>query len=145
MPSEPEPHERTIEAMGPRRRSRWIALGWVIVCLVAAWAVTAYVFVPWLWKVYFGYHKALADVQCITRTADGHPGDPLNIGLVGTEAQIISAMTAAGWFPADAITFRSSARIVVDSIFRRPDDAAPVSNLYLLNRKQDLAFEQPGG
>src|SRR5208282_6630706 len=53
--------------------------------------------------------------------------------------------TAAGWYPADAITFRSSVRIAVDSVFRRPDDDAPVSNLYLFGRKQDLAFEQPLG
>ena len=28
---------------------------------------------------------------------------------------------------------------------RRPDDDAPVSNLFLFERKQDLAFEQPVG
>jgi hypothetical protein len=36
-------------------------------------------------------------------------------------------------------------RIAVDSVLRRPDDNAPVSNLYLFGRKQDLAFEQPVG
>ena len=54
-------------------------------------------------------------------------------------------MTAAGWYPADPITFHSSVRIVVDSVFRRPDDDAPVSALYLFDRKQDLAFERPVG
>src|SRR5271168_2343313 len=38
-----------------------------------------------------------------------------------------------------------SARIVADSVLRRPDDDAPVSNLFLFGRKQDLAFEQPVG
>jgi hypothetical protein len=33
----------------------------------------------------------------------------------------------------------------VDSVFRKPDENAPVSNLYLFGRKQDLAFEQPVG
>jgi hypothetical protein len=33
----------------------------------------------------------------------------------------------------------------VDSIFRRPDDDAPVSTLELFGRKEDLAFEQPVG
>ena len=93
----------------------------------------------------FGTTEPSAGVQQVTHTGDGHPGDPLNIALVGTETQIIRAMTAAGWYPADAITFRSSARIVVDSVFRRPDDEAPVSALYLFGRKQDLAFEQPVG
>jgi len=54
-------------------------------------------------------------------------------------------MTAAGWFPADPITFKSSVRIAVDSVFRKPDVNAPVSNLYLFDRKQALAFEQPVG
>ncbi len=53
------------------------------------------------------------------------------------------AMTAAGWYPADPITLASSARIAADTVLRRPDDDAPVSNLFLFGRKQDLAFEQP--
>lgn len=81
----------------------------------------------------------------ITHVADGHPGDPLNMAIAGTEEQLIRAMVAAGWFPADPITFRSSVRISVDSVFSKPDDDAPVSNLYLFGRKQDLAFEQPVG
>ena len=76
-------------------------------------------------------------------TGDGHPGDPVNIGLVGSEAELVRGMTAAGWFPADPITFASSVRIAADTVFRRPDDDAPVSNLFLFGRKQDLAFEQP--
>ena len=54
-------------------------------------------------------------------------------------------MTKAGWFPADPITFESSVRIAVDSVFRKPDNDAPVSNLFLFQRKQDFAFEQPVG
>ena len=52
-------------------------------------------------------------------------------------------MTKAGWFPADKITLASSVRIAADTVLRRPDDDAPVSNLFLFGRKQDLAFEQP--
>ena len=54
-------------------------------------------------------------------------------------------MTAAGWFPADPITLATSVRIAADSVLRRSDDDAPVSNLFLFGRKQDLAFEQPVG
>ena len=36
-------------------------------------------------------------------------------------------------------------RIVADSVLSRPDDDAPVSDLYLFGRKQDLAFERPIG
>ena len=124
-----------------RRRKRWRTF----FGLLAVWGAAAYLLAPWLWKVYFHHHATFADAPHVTHTADGHPGDPLNIALVGSEAQVIRAMTAAGWFPADPLTFRSSVRIAVDSVFRRPDTNAPVSNLYLFGRKQDLAFEQPAG
>jgi len=52
-------------------------------------------------------------------------------------------MKAAGWYPANPITVASSMRIAADTVLRRPDDDAPVSNLFLFGRKQDLAFEQP--
>ena len=109
---------------------------------VLAWAVAAYLIVPRLWKLYFHYHPVV-EVARVTQTSDRHPGDPVNIVLVGERCRVVQGMTAAGWFPADPITFRSSARIAADSLLRRPDDDAPVSNLFLFGRKQDLAFEQP--
>ena len=109
-----------------------------------AWAAVAYLFVPRLWKLYFWYYPS-AEVPCVTRTSDNHPGDPINIALVGSNTELVRAMTAAGWFPADPITVRTSVRIVADSVLRRPDHDAPVSNLFMFSRKQDLAFEQPVG
>jgi len=105
----------------------------------------SYLVMPMIWKEYFVHHAALDEAPHITRTADGHPGDALNIALVGTESDVVRAMTAAGWFPADPITLASSVRIVVDSVLSRPDVEAPVSALFLFGRKQDLAFEQPVG
>ena len=52
-------------------------------------------------------------------------------------------MTACGWVEAKPITVESSVRIAADTVLHRPDDAAPVSNLFLFGRKQDFAFEQP--
>jgi hypothetical protein len=127
-----------------RRRSR-SGYFWIALCLLIAWAMAAYLLAPLVWKLYFRHHPSLANVDRITHTADGHPGDPLNIAMLATEEELIRAMVAAGWYPANPITFESSLRIVVDSVFRRPDDEAPVSSLYLFGRKQDLAFEQPVG
>ena len=115
---------------------------WLITILVA-WAIAAYIIIPWGSKRYFAHH--FAGGPRITHTSDGHPGDPVNIAIVGAEEELVRAMHAAGWHPADPITFRSSARIVVDSIVRKPDDEAPVSSLFLFGRKQDLAFELPVG
>jgi hypothetical protein len=113
--------------------------------LLLLYLVAAYVVLPLIWRTDVRLHPDLSATPNITRTASGIPGDPLNIGLVGSESGVILAMKAAAWDPADPITFRSSVRIAVDSVFRRPDDNAPVSNLYLFGRKQDLAFEQPVG
>jgi hypothetical protein len=79
----------------------------------------------------------------VTHTSDDHPGDPVNIALEGSHEQVIKAMIAAGWHPADPVTLSSSARIVADTVLRRADDQAPVSPLYLFGRTQDLAFELP--
>jgi len=124
-----------------RRRRRRRLLLWAL----AAWAIAAYLVVPEIWKTYFRHHSDFDAVARITTTADGHPGDPVNVALVGSEADVVHAMTAAGWTPADEITLRTSLRIVADSVLSRPDDDAPVSDLYLFGRKQDLAFERPIG
>jgi LssY C-terminus len=130
------------ETRRKRGESRYF---WIAFCLLIAWAAAAYLLAPLVWKLYFRHHPSLANVDRITHTADGHPGDPLNIAMLATEEELVRAMVAVGWYPANPITFESSLRIVVDSVVRRPDDDAPVSSLYLFDRKQDLAFEQPVG
>ena len=114
-----------------------------LLLITLAWAVAAYLIVPKLWAIYFRHHPFFAELDRCTQTGDGHPGDPINIALVGDEASLVRAMHAAGWFPANPITVASSVRIAADTVLRRPDDDAPVSNLFLFGRKQDLAFEQP--
>ena len=115
---------------------------WLIILLVA-WAIAAYLLIPWVSKLYYRHH--FNEGPRITLTADGHPGDPVNVAIEGEEVALVRAMHAAGWYPADPITLGSSVRIVVDSVVRKPDDEAPVSSLFLFGRKQDLAFELPVG
>lgn len=117
----------------------------LLLAALAVWAVAAYLIAPEIWEKYTKRHPGFADVPGITHTGDGHPGDPINLAIEGDDSQLVRAMTRAGWFPADPITFKSSVRIAVDSVFRKPDEDAPVSNLYLFGRKQDFAFEQPVG
>jgi hypothetical protein len=92
-----------------------------------------------------GRHPDFEKLPRITRTHRGLPGDPLNVAVAATQDQLIRAMLKADWLPADPTTLRSSLRIVADTVFRRPYPTAPVSNLYLWQRKEDLAFEQPVG
>ncbi len=105
----------------------------------------AYLLLPRLWHRYEGRHPALFDIDTVTHTASGIPGDPLNIALVGSEEEFHRAMLTARWYPADAITLESSLRIAADVVLRRPYENAPVSSLYLWGRKQDFAFEKPVG
>ena len=54
-------------------------------------------------------------------------------------------MLAAHWYPADPLTLRSRLEIADAAVFEHPYDDAPVSDLFLWGRKEDLAFEQPVG
>ena len=113
--------------------------------VILIYLLVAYVIVPLRWKRDVRRHPQLFDAPRVTHTPAGIPGDPVNVALLGSEADVIHAMIAAKWDPADPLTFRSSVRIAVDSVLRRPDATAPVSTLELFGRKEDLAFEQPVG
>ena len=127
------------------RVRRWILRGMkAAAILLGVWLVLAYLILPAFWR-HFEHNPGLADAPKTTLTAQGIPGDPLNVGLVGAEQQVVRAMLAAGWRPADAITFRSTLRIAASVVFKRPDPDAPVSALFLFGRRQDLAFEKPVG
>lgn len=132
-------------ATGDRRLRRWaLRLVKAAAVVLGLWLLAAYVVLPALWR-HYEHQPALADAPKTTLTALGIPGDPLNVGLVGTEDDLGRAMLAAGWGPADPTTLRSSLRIAGSVLFHRPDPNAPVSNLYVFGRKQDLAFEKPVG
>jgi len=130
------------DSTSSRSLPRW---AWITMSIVVAYLVTAYVILPQLGKEKALRHPDLLDGERLTRTGSGIPGDPLNIALVGSEEDVIRALVAASWKPADALSFRSSVRIVIDTVIDEPDPSAPVSNLYLFGRKEDLAFEKPIG
>lgn len=125
------------------RRTR-VAVRWLVTA-VAVYVVAAYLIVPQVWRWHFRRHPALDDAPRITHTKAGIPGDPLNVALIATEEQLHKLLLAAGWYPADPITLRTSMRIAESTVFHRPYDDAPVSNLYLWGRREDFAFEQPQG
>jgi hypothetical protein len=56
-----------------------------LLLIALAWAAAAYLIVPALWVRHFRRHPFFAQAARITQTGDGHPGDPINIGLVGSE------------------------------------------------------------
>ncbi|OKO89440.1 hypothetical protein AC629_06285 [Bradyrhizobium sp. NAS80.1] len=122
-------------------KRRW---GIVLVGVVIAYLLLAYVILPALWS-HHEREPGLASLPMVTRTASGIPGDALNVGLVGSKEDVLRAMRAAGWFPADPITLRSSIEIVGSVVLDRPYRDAPVSPLYFEGKKEELAFEKPDG
>lgn len=117
----------------------------VFAIIAATYFLLAYILAPFLWKRYAHRHPALDAAPTITLTGDDHPGDPLNVALIGTREQIEKIMRDAKWTAADPLGIRADLRIAADTVLKRPYDAAPVSNLFLFGRKEDLAFEQPVG
>ena len=122
------------------RRRWWI----ILVGVLIAYLVMAYIGLPALWR-HYEHEPGLASLPMVTRTADGIPGDALNVGLVGSKEDVLRAMQAAGWSPADPITLRSSVEIVGSVVLDRPYHDAPVSPLYYQGKKEQLAFEKPDG
>ena len=111
---------------------------------VVAYTLLAYLVLPMLWT-HYEHQKGLAALPMVTRTAQGIPGDPINVGLIGNNFDVLCAMQAAGWFPADPVTLRSSIEIAGSVLLDRPYRDAPVSPLFYLGRREDLAFEKPDG
>lgn len=105
------------------------------------WAVTAYLTLP-------RFHAIMTRIYVPdyfigrTRTPDGLLGDPVNIGLIGTEEQIHQVMQDAGWTRADDVTLVSSWKIILSTITRRSYAEAPVSPLKIFGRTQDFAYQQ---
>ena len=117
-----------MQALEPRRRSRWVATldtaffvlagvasvwlayqtlregiqpGWPMLLVFVFWVLVAYLVLPRL-------HRILSTIYVPdyfigrTRTADGLLGDPVNLALRGTADQVHEAMTAAGTAPVPA-------------------------------------------
>jgi hypothetical protein len=128
-----------------RRLRRWLRrIATVVLVLVAVYVAAAYFVLPRVWT-HYEHEPGLAGRPMVTVTASGIPGDPMNVGLVGTKEEAIRALAAAGWYPADPVTLRTSIEIAGSVLFDRPYREAPVSPLFYDGREQDFAFEKPAG
>ena len=134
-----------LQADGPsHKHGRLWRAATILLAMLLGYGLLAYVILPALWT-HYEHQKGLAGLPMVTRTGQGIPGDPINVGLIGDQRDVVCAMHAAGWFPADPITLKSSIEIVGSVLLDRPYRDAPVSNLYYLGRREDLAFEKPVG
>jgi hypothetical protein len=115
--------------------------GWPLLLLVLFWVLLTYLLLPRLHRILTriyvpGYFIGRA------RTSDGLLGDPVNLALLGHEAQVHAAMTRGGWTRADDITFQSAMGMINSTVTRRSYPEAPVSPLLIFDRQQDFAYQQ---
>jgi hypothetical protein len=84
----------------------------------------------------------LANAPQRASSKEGKPGDPLNLVVIGSDQQIAQAFQQAGWSAAERKTSKSvfdTVRAVMDG---QGYGKAPVSELYVFGRAEDMAFEK---
>jgi hypothetical protein len=116
----------------------------VALALGVTYAIGAYVILPYAVRMGLKF-STLKSVPSFTVAADGLPADPVNLGLVGTFAELRAAFTAIGWAEADKLNLKSSWRMVQAFVLSRPYPTAPFSTLFLFGRGQDIGFQKAIG
>lgn len=112
--------------------------------VLLCYLLLAYLILPSFWR-HYEHQKKLDGLPMVTTTAQGIPGDPINVGMVGSQKDILCAMREAGWYAADPVTWKSSIEISGSVLLDQPYPRAPVSPLFYAGRAEDLAFEKPVG
>lgn len=136
-----EQHRRWVRAHRPHLA--FIVLD-VIVGLPLLWFLLAYGGLPRLWSHHEHRKGRLAGVL-VSYTAQGIPGDPVNLLVTGSPAVLDCAFREGGWSRAEDVSLRTCARIAASVILGRPYRDAPVSPLYMNDRQQDVAYQLDQG
>jgi hypothetical protein len=87
-------------------------------------------------------NRLLQDAPQRAQGKDGKPGDPLNLIFVGTQERIHQAFVKAGWAEAEKLTGQSMFETIRAVMANKGYGSAPVSQLYLYGRAEDLAFQK---
>lgn len=115
-----------------------------VIGITLLWFATAYLVLPRI-------HRLLTKIYLPdyfigrTRTGDGLLGDPVNLAVISNKNDLVKAMKNAGWQQAEELNAKTTLKMIKASILHRSYPTAPVSSLYLFNKKQDLAFQQEVG
>jgi len=76
------------------------------------------------------------------RPNGGNQGDLVNFVLVGTQAQVTSALKTAGWIAADKTDKEAVVSALLATLQKNVYVAVPMSILYLFGRPQDFGYER---
>jgi hypothetical protein len=78
----------------------------------------------------------------VTNKDGSKTGDPLNLVIIGAEEAVWPAFLRMGWDPTAALTAGSAVKTGVFGIFGGAWRHAPVSDLYVYGRPQDIALQK---
>jgi len=85
----------------------------------------------------------LEQLPCCVADAEGErEGDPLNFVIVGESADVLNSLSRSGWSFTHRIDFRTIRREVGAAVAGTSYPVAPVSSLYVFDRKQDVALQR---
>ncbi len=84
----------------------------------------------------------LRRLPCCTHKRDGSgTGDPVNLVLVGNIETVLASLSRGGWSFTHRIGPESIKRLIGATLSGTAYSVAPVSNLYLFDRPQDIALQ----
>jgi hypothetical protein len=123
----------------------WLTIAFhALIVLPLLWFGLAYGGLPRLWSHHEHKRTGTRD-EIISYTSQDIPADPINLSVTGSRAALGCAFRRSGWFVADAVSLWSGIKIGGSVILDREYPQAPVSNLYVHDRVQDIAFEKADG
>jgi hypothetical protein len=112
-----------------------------VLALAVTYAIAAYILLPRIVRIGLKILQR-KHVPRFTITGDGLPGDPVNLVLTGTLAQLRAAFELGGWAEADRLGIASSLRMIRAFVLKSPYPTAPFSTLFLFGRGQDIGFQK---
>jgi len=89
------------------------------------------------------FTAALESLPCCATNKDGsRNGDPLNLVIIGGIEDAFPSLVRRGWSPTEVTWKGSVMRIMRSAMSRERYPYAPISNLYLFGRPQDIALQK---
>ena len=89
------------------------------------------------------FRAALKALPCCVTNKDGTKnGDPLNLIVIGGLEDAFPALIRRGWSPTEKTWRGSVMRMMKSAMSRERYPYAPISNLYLYGRSQDVALQK---
>ena len=89
------------------------------------------------------FMAALEALPCCATNEDGsRNGDPLNLVIIGGLEDAFPSLVRRGWSPTEVSWKGSVMRMMKSALARERYPYAPISNLYLFGRPQDIALQK---